>query len=137
MLCAAALIGCGPAQTCVEKHVGGIFCLGDSLLSVDQVLTVQLVPDSDTCKFNCASRMALSCEVARDAGLIELRVVGQVCQLPEQVACPTTSCGASVVECTIAGLPVGEYVVTSPGQPTRTRSLEVVDDGGSRTVCAL
>ena len=131
VLWATAMAGCGTTETCIEKPLGGDFCLGDSLVSADQILKVELF-DVDVCAFSCATRGGRTCQVVRDGGFIQLQVVGQVCQ-PAVRECPEI-CKVPRLICTLAGLPIGRYEVGSPGQPSVP--FEVVLDGGSVTACA-
>lgn len=133
LVCAVAAIGCGPKETCVEKTLGGVFCIGDGLVTPDEIVNIRLF-DVDTCDFTCGTRGSPVCQVVRDGGFIQLQVVGQVCLPASTFSCPDR-CRASIVTCTFTGLPLGKYQVGSPGQPSRP--LEVGTDGGAHTFCSL
>jgi hypothetical protein len=118
-----SLAACGSVNRCSDQTFGGNFCIPDAgVAPAGQALTLDII---DACHAGCGTAN-FSCVVSRDGGTIALSLEGQVCDPAPGVQCALL-CALTHHTCQVPALPEGDYVVTSPSQPSQT--LQVRDAG--------
>jgi hypothetical protein len=105
------------------------FC-APSNIAAGQALKLQI---REQCG-GCTSR-ATKCEVVVTGMEIKLQLMGEVCVLPAQTACPAI-CSITTFDCAVPALAAGTYKVSTPAGST-TVSMMTADTTTSATSCTV
>lgn len=127
--------GCGggtSAPMCtatMDAQAAAEFC-APAMIAANQELQLQLREQCGGC-----TKRAQSCAVTVTGQTVKLKLVGQVCTLPEDVACPAI-CSVSTFNCKVPALLPGTYRVSAEGS-TMPETMMVTDERISATACTV
>jgi hypothetical protein len=82
----------------------------------------------------CTHR-ATKCEVVVSGQDVKLQLLGEVCELPPNTACPAV-CSISTFDCAVPALAAGTYRVSTPAGPTTVATM-VLDTTTAATTCTV
>lgn len=105
------------------------FC-APARIAANQELQLQLREQCGGC-----TKRAQSCTVTVTGQSVKLKLVGQVCTLPQDAECPAI-CSVGTFSCKVPALPPGTYSVSAEGS-TMPAAMMVADPVISATACTL
>ncbi len=132
----AGLAACGgtsdPTPICSASptpQAADKFCVPTSA-AAGQPLKLQIREQCGGCM-----QRATKCEVVVSGMDVKLKLMGEVCELPADTACPAI-CSISTFDCAVPALAAGTYRVSTP-VGSATVPMMVVDTTSTTTTCTV
>lgn len=116
-------------QSSSDAQPAAEFC-APPRIAAGQALRLQLREQCGGC-----TRRTLRCEATVIGTAVKLKLVGEVCMLPPNQACPAI-CSVTAFDCAVPALNAGTYQVSAEGSATPTVTM-IADAAISATSCTV